>query len=244
MTKHMLAIFVGLVTFVIGCAVVADYYIRQESEVTERAVVGLVPSAECKKPASFPGLSKPLTEIAVYKNGFFPVKQFDDGWHNADEGKNQWYGKFLRSMGEASLLDTKNEKDEVYRFLWLRTFHHPIAVRLERDGYSVKLKAVEFDGAGGYEPGRVLRTDNVSISLDEWCEFIRRLEQATFWQQETVDPRESGNDGSQWILEAVKDQRYHVVDRWTPEEGAFKDACVYLLRLSGRNTTNLAGDLY
>jgi hypothetical protein len=48
-----------------------------------------------------------------------------------------------------------------------------------------------------------------------------------------VDPQaKRGFDGAQWILEGVKDQKYHVVDRWTPRDGAFREACLYLLKLS------------
>ncbi len=43
---------------------------------------------------------------------------------------------------------------------------------------------------------------------------------------EFADPRlktdEIGVDGAQWIVEGIKDGRYKVVDRWSPEKGAVR----------------------
>jgi hypothetical protein len=46
--------------------------------------------------------------------------------------------------------------------------------------------------------------------------FIKLLQRERYWSLKAAEPSE-GLDGSQWIVEAVEDRRYHVVDRWTPE---------------------------
>ena len=94
-------------------------------------------------------------------------------------------------MEADSLLNIKDENKEVYRFLWLRTFDHPIFVRVERDTYSFDLIAREFDGKGGYEPGKPSRKDEFSITQDEWCEFMRLVEKADFWKMETIRIKKS-----------------------------------------------------
>jgi hypothetical protein len=48
---------------------------------------------------------------------------------------------------------------------------------------------------------------------------------------ETNDKNRYGIDGTQWILEGVKDWNYHVVRR-TPKEGDYKQICSYMLELS------------
>lgn len=40
-------------------------------------------------------------------------------------------------------------------------------------------------------------------------------------------------DGDQWIVEGVRGGRYHVVDRWSPEPGAYRDLALLLQALGG-----------
>lgn len=173
-----------------------------------------------------------------FKKGFFPVNAF--GGREADKTFNLWYGKHLRAMNERSLLD--NWDSEVYRFLWLRTFDHPVVVRVQRNG--LNLVSVELNGAGGYEPGTRWRKDNVAISQDDWRSFTALLEKASFWSMETNSPDDIGRDGSQWVLEGLRGGRYHIVDRWTPVSGDYREACLFLLKLSGREPSSLGQDLY
>src|SRR6266481_2721376 len=51
--------------------------------------------------------------------------QFDE-----DAFNREWYSKHLRSMAEPSL-SCGEPRGESYRFLWLRTWGRPIAVRVE-----------------------------------------------------------------------------------------------------------------
>ena len=41
-----------------------------------------------------------------------------------------------------------------------------------------------------------------------------------------------GLDGARWILEGLKKGRYHVVERWSPEGGKFREAAECLIGLS------------
>jgi hypothetical protein len=250
MKCHTLAVPVGIGTFALGVTLAAIVYLHpvERLDPPQAVVASPLPPPEsvtCRDNSSaFPGRSKPLDSLKKYKNGYFPEKAFDDGWRGADGSFDDWYGKHLRAMKEPSLVDVKDPDSEVYRFLWLRTFHHPISVRIVRTGYSFRLTSVELNGAGGYDPGRNLRTDNVEIFNDEWCQFTALLDKAQFWAEPTVNRELSGFDGSQWVFEGVNDGRYHIVDRWTPREGAFREACIYLLKLSGRDEKSLGNDLY
>ena len=61
---------------------------------------------------------------------YFPVGVFQDDASNA-EFRARWYAKHLRAMGEESLLSAAANKEFLgYRFLWLRTFHHPVSMKL------------------------------------------------------------------------------------------------------------------
>ncbi len=65
------------------------------------------------------------------KTGYFPSDALN-GYEPTDDLIGNSYGKRLKAMKEESLLKSANENTEIYRFFWLRTFHHPIFVRIEK----------------------------------------------------------------------------------------------------------------
>jgi hypothetical protein len=137
-------------------------------------------------------------------------------------------------MEEPSLSCGPSEDTEAYRFLWLRSFNDPIAVRLFRRGDDYGLEAVISDragrysanygrwlfrGIGDYEPPRnVSRRVKKGLSRNQWQAVIARLEEIQFWQMPTHVVT-LGTDGAHWIVEARRDGRYHVVDRWIGADG-------------------------
>ena len=69
------------------------------------------------------------------------------------------------------------------------------------------------------------------LTADEWTEFEKLLGKAGFWTlAATGDDR--GFDGSEWIIESLREDKYRFVARWSPRD-AFRDAGVYLIKLSG-----------
>jgi hypothetical protein len=132
---------------------------------------------------------------------------------------------------------------ESYRFLWLRSFHHPVAVRVWRSGAEHFLVVKQLSGAGGYAPGRLSVDRTRQLSNDEWDEFVRLLDGICYWQMPAEDSR-LGNDGARWILEGMKDGRYHIVDRWSPDGGDYRAACLHLLKLSGLGIDPKGVDVY
>ena len=187
--------------------------------------------AGCSVSRSFPGLSVEFNSLATRPDGNFPKSSLNSRNEKSDIFRDTWYGKHLAGMQEPSLVTTNNGDKESYRFLWLRSFHHAIAVRIERDGGQINLFVKENNGFGGYEPRDNAVTLERKISEVKWCEFLTKIDEADFWQLgEKVG---LANDGAQWILEGVKNKRYHVVDRQSPENGKYREACLYLLELSG-----------
>jgi hypothetical protein len=144
-----------------------------------------------------------------------------------------WYAAQLRAMHEPSLLDLAKDKSILaYRFVWLRTFHHPIAVRiLIRPNGTAQLTSVEMTGAGGYSPGVIANSQTREVRNDEVMRFQALLHAIDYWSMPTQDS-DVGLDGASWILKGVRDGQYHVVTRWSPETGAYRETCWYLLRLS------------
>lgn len=241
MKKISVRLLACLFSFALGSGAVLVWLFYQTANVSEVAQPAPLDSA-CVKTRKFPALARKISEIEKGKSGFFP-KNVYRGYAGADDFMNDWYGKHLRAMSEKSLLDAPAGQ-EIYRFLWLRTFRHPIFVRVERRQNEFKLFTKELNGAGGYEPREVLRDESRNLDQTEWCEFLKLLEQANYWALSTDLSDDSGNDGAQWILEGVKENRYHVVDRWTPRTGEYRAACLYLLRLSGVEVDKMGDELY
>jgi hypothetical protein len=147
-----------------------------------------------------------------------------------------WYGDPLRAMGERPLCPEPGL--ERYRFLWLRTFHHPIMIRAEVSNGRAVVTGKELDGAGGYEPGKLIRDTTVELSPEQSRE-LKRLVAQGFWSapaQPHPDSGRVGVDGAQWILEGTADQ-YHIVDRWSPDayprEASFRQLCLFLVEAAG-----------
>jgi hypothetical protein len=190
----------------------------------------------------FPGLSKKISEIKRGKSSYFP-RQILGNDMSPKHSVAGWYSRHLQAMGEKSLLDISDAETEVYRFLWLRTADEPIFVRVERRRDEINLFTKELDGLGGFDPGKVLRSSEINLKREEFNDFLMRLEAADYWNLPT-DNKQGGHDGAEWILEGVKNGRYHIVERWSPESGAYREACLYLLKLSGVDPDRLKDDLY
>ena len=61
--------------------------------------------------------------------------------------------------------------------------------------------------------------------------FLSLLKNADFWNLAAKDDTQ-GLDGAQWIIEGVKNGKYHIVDRWRPEKGPFREAALFLVKHS------------
>lgn len=140
-----------------------------------------------------------------------------------------WYSTQLCAMGEPPLA-IPPAATLVLRFVWLRSFHPAIAVRVERVGPDARLYAVELSGAGGYEPGLPARRQERSLSDVDWEVLANLVEQSDFWLLPVTEPG-FGLDGATWLLEISERHRYHLVDRWSG--GELEDVGRQLLALSG-----------
>lgn len=175
---------------------------------------------------------------------YFPSGVFEETYPSEDKFRRDWYSPHLRAMGESSLsCGAIASADEDYRFLWLRSFHQPVAVRVSRKGEVFTLTATVLSGAGGYEPGHVSRRIVRRLSSEDWRRISAAIEALKFWEMPTSKSEETGidaegdkyvlvhGDGAQWVLEG-RSERYHVVDRWGGE-GGIEAVGLLLLELAG-----------
>ena len=174
---------------------------------------------------------KPGPEPLGPPQNFFPAHIF------AGPDHDYWWATMLTS----TLLSLREPRlyppsaapaSHVYRVTWLRSFDPPIAVRMEvQANGSASLVAKHHS----YHPlkGEAYWEKTRHISRWRTSRLIRKIERAGFW----VAPAEhevGGIDGATWLLEACRDGRYHLVERWSPGNfDPFKSVCLDLLEAGG-----------
>jgi hypothetical protein len=142
-----------------------------------------------------------------------------------DPQKVDRYSRQLKAMREPSLyeLSQQDPNAKVYRFLWLRSFHHPIAIRLVvRKNGSGWINVRMTTGNGWSEPGRISRYGVSWLTKGKTQALLNAYEGAGFWNLTTLPETTSTvvqNDGAQWIIEGVRAGKYHVIERWSPQTG-------------------------
>ncbi|MEQ1643091.1 MAG: hypothetical protein ABL959_06570 [Pyrinomonadaceae bacterium] len=192
----------------------------------------------------------------------FPGKSVDIGLLNdadrsvytdskfSSQPDEKFYSSFLEERFEkAKFEDEENypdiaNADEIYRFFWLRTFHNPYVFRAYRIGDDKFIVSKMTDGKGGYGIGTVADQKTRQLTDAEWCEFIALLDKANFWSKEKVDVKKLANDGAMWEMEGYRERRYYITGEQSPAGGEFREACLYLMQLSGFKIEEIVWEFY
>jgi hypothetical protein len=163
-----------------------------------------------------------------------------------------WYKEQMQAAHVRPLCATQNVLNESFRLIWLRSFHNPIVVTLTKRPSGIRLEAVRLDGAGGYEPGRIVERKIVDLTVSEYQEFVTLTQEMKFWSLKSYDQILDeamsnngeiiiGTDGARWVLEGANSDAAHAADRWSPDKGPFLEASLFLLNKSG---ISLNGPVY
>jgi hypothetical protein len=163
---------------------------------------------------------------------YYPTGLLGTSRHDYDEDAviRRWFSSYLLSMKEPTL-SCRQAADASYRFLWLRSFNHPIVVRVVYDADIANLNAVELDGAGGHTPGSEIRRVTRRLSAEESSAILAEVRKAAFWDLPSKENM-VGIDGAEWIIEGRDGARYHVVRRWSPVAGPVREIGLQLLRIA------------
>lgn len=154
-----------------------------------------------------------------------------------DEFEDRWFSRHLAAAREPSIYllaqQPKPSGLSALRFTWLRTFHSPVVIRAEERGEgSYWLVAKELSGAGGYDPGNIKRSMERKLSRDEMQRLRQLLARNLFFQLRSKDCA-LGCDGSVWIFESLDQQGYHLLTRWSPDDGPVREVGEFMLTLTG-----------
>jgi hypothetical protein len=165
-----------------------------------------------------------LTVALQAQTNYFPAKTFGDD-PQLDQFVAHWYASQLKALGEPSMLESSGDPSiESYRFLWLRTFHHPVAIRVDvqKDGKGLLVTKIA-SGAGGYEPGKLITDSRTELSREEVQRVIAKINESGFWKIPSYSREKGGADGSEWVMEAAVHGKYHLVTVWSPIRGPIHD---------------------
>lgn len=128
----------------------------------------------------------------------------------------QWFSEPLAVIHEPALWCGQQTADETYRFIWIRSFHSPVVVRVSRSGSSYHLHAeMRSTMASVSAPARSV---DRKIKAGDWHKLGYALAWASFRQQPTT-VIDTGEDGAEWIFEGSS-PNYHIVARWSPQRGS------------------------
>jgi hypothetical protein len=166
---------------------------------------------------------------------YFPVGIFSR-FPQLSELRARWYASELRDMEEPTLrLHNAKLGTSVYRFLLIPPFTPSLAVRVmvNPDGTANLLAKL---GTKRSRDG-VPREQEVVLTPEQVSTFSHLLHEAHFWSLPSGKPEAIGvpffADAKEWLLEANKSGRYHVVDRADGFiEVSFSQVCEYLLEIS------------
>jgi hypothetical protein len=177
---------------------------------------------------------------ALAGSRYFPPRALGD---DADFIE-RWYGEELTALKEKPLCCGTTDSRTVVRFTWLRSFHHPVTIRLFQSGGGRWMLTTKIArGAGGYEPGHLTTNETRALKANEADQILSLVGPRTaYWKLSGTEKNEPSSDGSilihtdgaQWVIEVLDRGAYHVVDRWSPESGVIHEIGMRFIALSGR----------
>jgi len=180
---------------------------------------------------SVPQGSEPSSDIMTW---YFPQGNYagisaGDNLH-LNMYTNISYSLTLREFEEPVLYNYRG-LDEIYRITWLRAFHLPIVFRFQKQGFNFLLTTKVLLQRSNEYPDELETNTITSVSFFKWYKFKGKLAEADFWKLNSNDASAQPNDGSEWMVEGVKEGKYQMIARWSPEPDLRK-ACLYLLSIS------------
>lgn len=154
-----------------------------------------------------------------------------------DRAHADWYSGALADLEEPSLYDRPQGAPRSLRFTWLRSFHDPVAVRIDAmPGGGLQMTARRNPAASDLNPHAEaphLRRLSRPLTAREAAELEGLLDQTGL-----VAAPSSGClccvDGAEWIVESsdpMRGYRYH--QRQSPDSGAERRLGEFFLTLTG-----------
>lgn len=163
---------------------------------------------------------------------YFLPRTFSDS-QTLERGIVKWYSENLAALEEPPLWSESGQPHQPsFRFLWLRTWDKPVSVRVDRNNDGTATLTIKVcSGTGGNDPGKLETNRTKVLDAGQFNALTSMFSAAHFWTMQTIE-NSAGKDGAQWILEAADGGQYHLVERWSPKDGAVRRIGLRLLALA------------
>ncbi|HEY5589602.1 MAG TPA: hypothetical protein VIK55_01170 [Paludibacter sp.] len=170
-----------------------------------------------------------------------------------DDFQNKWYSKHLGSMNEPILYDKADKNLKIFRYTNLGTWTNPFIIRVELKDSIVIINYKRTNGKGGYGTGKVIKDIQKQLLITDWNKLFAKVDSIHFWNMHSFQNFVSNGvqmvimDGTEWIFEGLKGDKYHFVTRNTPDsygDKAYASLCNLMsdLFLSVDKATTLEKD--
>lgn len=166
---------------------------------------------------------------------YFPPSTFEEN-EEFDAFRRDIYSEKLSALREPALFESNYANRITYRFTWLRSFHRPVAVRIETDDEGVgTLYFKVADGRGGYDPGRLEISRRRSLTSEELESF-----EILFGEADICHPPSEPEgylvvvtDGASWIFETRNGDNYCAFEEASPYDNIYRELGLRFLELAG-----------
>ena len=160
-----------------------------------------------------------------------------DSQYSSADTLPPWGANGIPAMQEPSLLKNLDTRDsfDTYRFVWDRSFHSTVMIRIGRDqehAYLIKFVGSPRDSI------TIGRRDSIALSLAAWTELTQSLSQESFWRS---PPPAIFPDGAMWMFErrSARGYRYAV---WHSPGRTGRDSLAYATGVRLLTAAGLAGE--
>jgi hypothetical protein len=152
-----------------------------------------------------------------------------------DQVSSEYLGTLLVETGEAPLPVIAQEiadDDLLLRFIWLPSFDNKVVVRVSVTHIGHQLTAYQIPSDGAENPER--KSVSRFLSAEE-AEVLDSLIQASrIFSEPAADPRGLPDiDGAEWVVELADAEHYHLLRRWSPDDGPVREIGTAMLELTG-----------
>lgn len=133
------------------------------------------------------------------------------------------FTKQLISLQENNLQNYKCNC-EMYRFLWLRSFHNPISITIANIEEKISLNWKRTNAEGDYETGILVENKTIALDLEKWNNFKELLNTSNYWKNPSILVGEDiieVLDGASWVIEGIANNKYHLSEINVTELGRF-----------------------
>lgn len=158
---------------------------------------------------------------------YFPARAF------GDPAMVQIFTKLLARSGEPSLYKLISDHEvHSYRLLWLTPAGRLVSVRLSvmQQGGGTLFTKVLTGSRGARYPDTVLVNRQTPVSGKDVAQLLDLMASSQFWSLSETASAPRVLDGEIWLLEGVRNGKYHAAYRYSPEPGLYTQIGRYLAK--------------